>query len=943
MKRFTAGLVFFAVMALVIFATSGLTAQTPSPTLEVTGVDVSQLPTAVLAVNVTDSRSQPVNGLAPEAFTLSCNLPTPPQVVSVENVTAENIYLSVVLVLDTSSSMFGTPFANAQRAARTFVENLRDQDQIALIAFSSDPVLVQDYTTDKAALIAAIDSLQAGGVTALYDAALEGVELSVASPTTRHVVVLFSDGYEDRGSEVANRRSAIDAAAELGTTIYTIGYGSVDINYLSALAENTGGQFEIAPSVDQLVPIFDELATRLRSQYLITLNADVPADGNEYACALDVTAAPDTVLSTTVTLRAPIPQPIVRVNNLPTEPISEPYTLTFDVLADDPITEAETKVGETDPQDAALTDGQITVELNPAELPPGDLAVTVRVVDENGDETEYAVQVEIAALASTVEISPDLASLGDLTEPVEVTVTVTGQTAPEFVGYSLNAGSDSNVNPNPLTDPYTFTINPAELPPGLNTLFVQVLNQGGVSSETGFTFTVAALPPSVSVLGLEAGQTVDAPTNALITVTGQSPVAEISASVGDSELSSAAPDGTLFVIDPMTLPPGEATFTVTATLENGQTGSAAVDFTVAALPPIISVSGIEANDVLSEDRDVTVEAASQTALNHVAFFVDGEELAHDVTIPFRASIEVLDYTPGDHVLRIVADNADASASVDIPFSISPDPAGSATAQAEIFAATATQAAVLTNEAQQAAEQANQTSTQAAINTSSAALTATQLSELAAQTSTADVVANATANAAASATAAAAEASAEVQAQLNATETRAAAMANAQGTLDARATDRALEQNTQSAQETRSARSTAQAIGATQTASVPRTQTAEARNAAQTLAAQAVLDAQASAEATSETQITEEVVIVATTAPTEEPTAEPTEEAATFEAQAADGSPTPTGTLQSVVIDAENPPVVSDTTVPLLLGCGVLLIVLVAIYLILTSRRRQRAK
>src|SRR6185295_3501007 len=80
--------------------------------------------------------------------------------------------VSIMLVLDASGSMKPN-VAQTLEAVRNFVKALPDKDSLGIIQFADRPALVQDLSTNRDASLAAIDSYQASGGTALYDALFE--------------------------------------------------------------------------------------------------------------------------------------------------------------------------------------------------------------------------------------------------------------------------------------------------------------------------------------------------------------------------------------------------------------------------------------------------------------------------------------------------------------------------------------------------------------------------------------------------------------------------------------------------------------------------------------------------------------------------------------------------------------------------------------------------
>ena len=69
------------------------------PLLEITGVNATQLPTVTITVNVFDALGQPLSGLEMDDFALSGDLLDRTELVSVENITDDNLSFATVLVI----------------------------------------------------------------------------------------------------------------------------------------------------------------------------------------------------------------------------------------------------------------------------------------------------------------------------------------------------------------------------------------------------------------------------------------------------------------------------------------------------------------------------------------------------------------------------------------------------------------------------------------------------------------------------------------------------------------------------------------------------------------------------------------------------------------------------------------------------------------------------
>lgn len=400
-SRYGIGIITF--MALLIAVPLLTAAQTPALTLEITGVDSSAFPTSVITANVYDSMGQPVAGLTAENFALGGSLAASSRIVSVENLATDSLPFATVLIIDVSDSMSGAPLDFAQAAAFSYIESLRPIDPVAILAFGSGVQVIQDYTTDQNALINAIDSLFLNGQTALFQGTYDGILTADGSPVERAYVILLSDGAEFGGVSTVTPEEVIQQAIVDGVPVYTIGLGyGVDRSFLEGISEATNARFAESPSPEELTAIFDDLSATFASQYVITLESDAPADGTNYDLTLSVTQGENTA-SADAELRAPIPVPIITLPELPVEPIVEPFTLSLDVAADDPL--LNISIALNGEPIAQFTQPPYELTIDPLALPAGDYTLTVTATDVDGDSATAEGALTIAALPPVIHVS----------------------------------------------------------------------------------------------------------------------------------------------------------------------------------------------------------------------------------------------------------------------------------------------------------------------------------------------------------------------------------------------------------------------------------------------------------------------------------------------------------------------------------------------------------
>ncbi|HRH44950.1 MAG TPA: VWA domain-containing protein [Pyrinomonadaceae bacterium] len=136
---------------------------------------------------------------------------------------------TVILLLDVSAS---TQFKieEIQNAAITFVNQLRQNDRVAVISFDEKIHVLAEATNNRAVLRDAILQAKFGGGTSLYEAVDFAINKQLRNIQGRKAVVLFTDGVETT-SKRATYQTTVKEAEELDAMVYPIRYDtSIDMN-----------------------------------------------------------------------------------------------------------------------------------------------------------------------------------------------------------------------------------------------------------------------------------------------------------------------------------------------------------------------------------------------------------------------------------------------------------------------------------------------------------------------------------------------------------------------------------------------------------------------------------------------------------------------------------------------------------------------------------------
>jgi Mg-chelatase subunit ChlD len=173
-------LTLFLLSSMVLQPLSGAAAQTGTDDTQVriTQVDNSKFPNVTVYVSVTNAAGEPV-GVDPATIQIQENgqLMEPAEFQGGGAVVGgEAIPVTTMLVIDISGSMDkNNKIGAAKEAAKAYVNGMRSGDQAGLITYDTKVYTVQPVTSDIPTLVSAIDALETGSDTAMYNA-LVGAE-----------------------------------------------------------------------------------------------------------------------------------------------------------------------------------------------------------------------------------------------------------------------------------------------------------------------------------------------------------------------------------------------------------------------------------------------------------------------------------------------------------------------------------------------------------------------------------------------------------------------------------------------------------------------------------------------------------------------------------------------------------------------------------------------
>lgn len=248
-----------------------------------------------ISVRITDAKGRAIDGISQSEFQVTAG-GKPVEVVGVKR--SESPF-NLVLLADVSGSVENyVDFI--RKAAREFVETVDPRDRVAIIIFNDDVDQLSRFTTDRTKLSASLDTFDAGGGTALYDALAYVLADTLRQLNgERSAIVVLSDG-DDNASFLAFD-SLIGSIQESGSLIYPMyvpsGLIAASTNvrevdplrgrYLSLSAKSeregermaaiSGGVFYKIDTLDDIQRAYDDIVKQLRTSYDLTIRSAEPS------------------------------------------------------------------------------------------------------------------------------------------------------------------------------------------------------------------------------------------------------------------------------------------------------------------------------------------------------------------------------------------------------------------------------------------------------------------------------------------------------------------------------------------------------------------------------------------------------------------------------------------------------------------------------------------
>ena len=182
----------------------------------------------------------------------------------------------IVLVLDRSGSMTGTPLSNMKTGAKTFIDIIAEStggtasgqigygSRIGIVSFADTAMDNTQLITSVDALKNAVDALVALGNTNHADAFTKALGLFDPNSSNARVIVMFTDGKTTAGGPPAPIAAQAKAQGVIIYCIGLIGSDGIDVPTLEEWASDPSAtHVAVTPDSAELEELFKELAENI--------------------------------------------------------------------------------------------------------------------------------------------------------------------------------------------------------------------------------------------------------------------------------------------------------------------------------------------------------------------------------------------------------------------------------------------------------------------------------------------------------------------------------------------------------------------------------------------------------------------------------------------------------------------------------------------------------
>lgn len=464
---------------------AGAAAQDGEAVVAITKVESQAFPQVTVFVAISDENG-PQDGLTAADFRVSEDgVEVLATLITAEKDTSQELRLVLALDLSMNTASLST----LKEASKAFIDTLEPRDRVAVLAFYDEVRVIQDFTNNKKVLKATIEALTPeGNLTAFNEAALEAVTTVGALPTGRKAVLMLTNSADNASTHSADE--VIDKARSVKTPIYTIGFDRIEPDILEAIATSTGGQPFILPNLDEIQNSFQTIGELLRQGgYKVTFQSGLKSDDAEHDLVIGVTYPGKEGQAKERFLARPGQVTVSLPDLAEGQTVGGVMDLVVQAKAPAPIASVEYQLNGSPL--AEVTTPPYRFEWDSTTLEPDTYRLTVRVVDQAGNEGQAEVNLNVVrpvvVTASTSQTEVEAGDQVTVTAEVEALAEVSQV---EFLLDGEQVGSDDS-------PPYRFSFDSEAYPAGEHLITVRAEDSLGQEAEASLTVQFAPVRQSL--------------------------------------------------------------------------------------------------------------------------------------------------------------------------------------------------------------------------------------------------------------------------------------------------------------------------------------------------------------------------------------------------------------------------------------------------------------
>ncbi|WP_069999271.1 YARHG domain-containing protein [Cellulosilyticum sp. I15G10I2] len=186
--------------------------------------------------------------------------------------------VNISMVADVSGSMQGEPLFFAKNIIKDFISSIQFNigDKVSLISFADHVHSDIPFTSDDREVMRAVNSMQIGDRTALYDALYVAIN-QTAIQSGAKCIIAFTDGQDN--ASLCTPQIVAELAMRYNIPLFIIGVGAgMDTDNLQYIADHTGGFYRNINSINSMQDIYLAIYRQQKELYLLEYETTTAKD-----------------------------------------------------------------------------------------------------------------------------------------------------------------------------------------------------------------------------------------------------------------------------------------------------------------------------------------------------------------------------------------------------------------------------------------------------------------------------------------------------------------------------------------------------------------------------------------------------------------------------------------------------------------------------------------